>query len=193
VIVDIGAGGTKILILRGHQICFYRRLELGGAAMNEAVARTLNIAPQEAARLRREVARSAGTAADDTPERTLAVTDAVRGVLLEIAKEIGLCLRYFSVTFRGSRPEHVLLTGGEANIPLVHETLAAELGGTVQVAQPLHNLDLSSETVRIERRGHLAQWAVATGLALRSAAGVDAAATSPAVGPATANAARGAA
>ena len=52
-----------------------------------------------------------------------------------LAREIGLCLRYHSVTFRGNKPGRVLLAGQPAPEPLlaaVRETLAVEVS-------PLHN------------------------------------------------------
>jgi type IV pilus assembly protein PilM len=162
VVIDLGGSSTKVMILRGHQVCFYRRLDLGGAAMTEALAAKLNITPVEAAALRRQV----GVEAD--PAKATAVSDAVRGVLAEIAREVGLCLRYYSVTFRGNRPEHIHVCGGEAHGPLVAGVFEKELGSGVEIADPLDGLDLSDPTVRIERRGRLSEWALVCGLALRA-------------------------
>ncbi len=162
VVIDLGASSTKVMIMRGHHVCFYRRLELGGAAMNRAVAAKLNITPTEAAALRRQL----GAEAD--PARATAVSDALRAVLADIAREIGLCLRYYSVTFRGNRPEHIHVCGGEAHLPLVAGVFEKELGSGVEIAEPLDGLDLADPSVRIERRGKLSEWAVAAGLALRA-------------------------
>src|SRR5205823_4246736 len=43
-----------------------------------------------------------------------AVYDATRNLLEEIASQIQLCLRYFAVTFRGHRPQKIVLSGGES-------------------------------------------------------------------------------
>ncbi len=93
--------------------------------------------------------------------------EAIRTPVNELAKEIGLCLRYYSVTFRGGRPGQVELVGGEAAQPRLPELIAEQLEVDVALGKPLAGIELSSSQIAIERRGSQSEWAVAAGLALR--------------------------
>jgi hypothetical protein len=55
------------------------------------------------------------------------VFDATRSTMEELGREIGLCLRYYSVTFRGQRPNKLRLLGGEAADPMLLGVLNAAL------------------------------------------------------------------
>ena len=95
--------------------------------------------------------------------------DAVRGEVEALAKEIALCLRYCSVTFRGLRFVTVTFTGGEAYEPALRELIGQHLNLPCVIGQPLRGVDVSGLDLG-NRRGHLAEWAVCTGLALRGTA-----------------------
>ncbi|MGH7179684.1 MAG: pilus assembly protein PilM, partial [Tepidisphaeraceae bacterium] len=169
--VDVGARRTLIVIGRGHDISFIKPIEIGGRQFHEAVARKLNMTPDEARALRRRLTESntapdSAAPATDDPVRQ-AVLDATRSGMEEMARELALCLRYFSVTFRGQRPERVRLYGGEANDPQLQATLGSVLPIPVEVARPLHSVD-TSRMRHSDRRGPMSEWAVALGLGLRS-------------------------
>jgi type IV pilus assembly protein PilM len=175
--VDIGHACTKVLILRGQRVVFFKLIDIGGHRLDESVAQHLNISLTDAADLRRRMSeRSAKD--ENNPEPALssrrasvdrAVSESVRTVMGELSKEIGLCLRYYSVTFGGSRPAKVYVIGGEAHELLVSKVLADHLQLDVVVGDPLHGMDLSGDSITIERRGARPQWAMAAGLALRHA------------------------
>ena len=93
------------------------------------------------------------------------IRDAVRGRVEELAREIALCLRYCSVTFRGLRPSNVLMAGGEVYDPAIMELLAENLGVECIVSQPMRGIDASSMST--SQRTPMCEWAVAAGLAMR--------------------------
>jgi type IV pilus assembly protein PilM len=121
VILDLGYDYSKILICRHGRVLFYKQIDAAGRQINEFLANKLNLGIQDIdeARiniLKRETQESeegdASTAkpGDATIGRTL--IDAQRLISTELTREISLCLRYFSVTFRGHRPERAWVTGG---------------------------------------------------------------------------------
>jgi type IV pilus assembly protein PilM len=178
-VVDIGAAGSKIVILKGHQIAFYRRIEIGGHTLCKTLAERLQIATSDAIEVRRQIACGAVEAADDSKplfgsarrqDLERAVYDATRTVMSDLAKEIGLCLRYYSVTFRGARPDGLLLCGGESGDPRLCQFLGEQLELKAIQADVLFGVDAGAAHVLMERRGTQSQWAVATGLALRRSA-----------------------
>ncbi len=177
VIAEIGRSGTRVTVARGRRIVFIKQIDIGGASFTEAVAKQLNLDGQEAYDLRvrimkeqsgvapRPSADAAEAERRDSIEWTL--RDAMRGRVAELAREIALCLRYCSVTFRGLRPDRVVLTGGEAYDPALASLLAESLGVECAVGRPLRSVDVARMDVAANRRGTLAEWAVCAGLALR--------------------------
>jgi hypothetical protein len=88
----------------------------------------------------------------------------------QLARELSLCLRYYSVTFRGQRPSRVRLIGGEAVDPQLHLILGAGLTVPVESGRPLHNVNTSNMRPS-DRRGYMSEWTVAFGLSLKRTTG----------------------
>lgn len=176
VCVEIGRSGSNVIILRGSRVMFFKPVEVGGAKINHAVAEHLDLSLADATELRRKLAASGDEITPETEQLfgstrrenvRRAVFEAVRPIIGELANEVSLCLRYYSVTFRGQRPNQVMLAGGEAHDPTVLRVMNEQLEAEVAVADPLDGIDLSSNQVAIERRAGRTEWTVATGLALR--------------------------
>ena len=179
VILDLGARASRVIVARGRQVVFIKIIDIGGQAFDEAVAAQLNLDLADAIELRARVMQEHAKALGgnrksdhDEPEETRSdvdwtIRDAVRGRVEDLAREIALCLRYCSVTFRGLRPNIVLMAGGEVYDPAVTELLAENLGIDCTVAQPLRGIDVSCVMAGMGRRGPMCEWAVASGLAMR--------------------------
>jgi type IV pilus assembly protein PilM len=105
----------------------------------------------------------------DTSTRQ-AVVDAISAVAEELAKEISLCFRYCTVTFRGKRVERAVFAGGGAYEDILLNVLRRQLTVEIEVAQPLKGFDLMNVDFRGDRRGLLCEWAVAVGLSLKGLA-----------------------
>jgi len=184
VFVDIGAQFTTVVFGRGGEICFVKQMPIGGENFDREIAAKLGVEVGEAAMLRSRLRVEKGLPASqmqsidpdkgsptlDTATRQV-IADAIGTVAEELAKEISLCLRYYTVTFRGKRVERVLLTGGEAYENILLNVLARQLAVEIEVAQPLKGFDLSAEGMHInldsDRRGLLCEWAIAVGLSLK--------------------------
>ncbi|MCX5672465.1 MAG: pilus assembly protein PilM [Planctomycetota bacterium] len=169
VYADIGAQ-TTVVIARGRDLVFVKTIPIGGSVFNRAVAECLELAPAEAEALRRRLSRrpSGETADAEGADRVArAVSDALRPHLEDLADEIGLCLRYYSVTFRGPRLESLTFVGGEAHDPSVSTALAARLGLEARMGDPLRGVRTDSLDRVLDRRGVRAEWATAFGLSLK--------------------------
>lgn len=166
---DIGAD-TTMIIARGREIVFVKMIPIGGSVFNRAVADCLELVPAEAEALRRRVARRRANGNGHGPEAdraTRAVSDAIRPHLEDLADEIGLCLRYYSVTFRGPRPGSILFTGGEAHDPTVPAMLGDRLGMEVEIGDPFRGVRTDHLGPILDRRAVRAEWATAFGLSLK--------------------------
>jgi len=175
VIVDVGARRTQVVIGKGRDITFLKPVEIGSDHLQEAVSRKLAITMDEARALRRRLieANPADPSKPEAPEMAArrdpvqqAVFDAARSTMEDLGREIALCLRYYSVTFRGQRPNKVKLVGGESCDPLVVGVLNAALGIPVESARPLFSVDTSRMRAG-ERCGAMGEWAMALGLSVK--------------------------
>jgi len=186
VFVDVGSSFTTVVFGRGGDISFVKQITIGGERFVKEVAARLGISVHEARMLRESLwAEKRLSTANTTPgepessdrwEKLEASTrqtivDAVTTVAEEMAREISLCLRYYTVTFRGKRVERAVFAGGRAYEDILLSVLRRQLTVEVEVAQPLRGFDLSNERASInfdsDRRGLLCEWAVAVGLALK--------------------------
>jgi type IV pilus assembly protein PilM len=169
VLIDVGMNRTQVLIGKGREISFFKTIEGGGARFNDAVSRKLGITADEARAIRRRLATAAST--DTTPESVRqAVFDATRSGMEELTREISLCLRYYSVTFRGQRPARVRLLGGEAFDPQLLSTLSGVLNVPVEAGRPLFSVNCA-RMAGFDNKKPSPQWALAMGLGLKRSLG----------------------
>ena len=96
-----------------------------------------------------------------------AVIDAMSPVIEELAKEVSRCFKYYSVTFRGQRPQEAFFTGGQAYEATLLNALKRHLGVEIKIAQPLRGFDLSMANFSIREEAAMCEWAVAMGLAIK--------------------------
>jgi type IV pilus assembly protein PilM len=180
VIVDVGARRSHVVIGKGREISFMKPIEIGSNHLHEAISRKLEITGEEARGLRRRLIEGGDAEAADANPATAAaakrdpvrqaVFDATRSTMEELAREIGLCLRYYSVTFRGQRPSKVRLLGGEAADPQLLGVLNGALSVPVEAGRPLFSVN-HDQMDPADRRGTMSEWALALGLALKQTVG----------------------
>jgi type IV pilus assembly protein PilM len=186
VFVDVGCRCTTVVFGRGGEISFVKEIPIGGENFTEEAAKKLGISASEAERLRNTLrveegkpACGAGAAKSDSDKNDKQVdestkqemVDAIGSVAEELTKEISLCLRYYTVTFRGKRVQRAVFAGGGAYEDILLDVLRREMTVDVEIAEPLKGIDLSSEGASIgfgnNRRGLLCKWAVAVGIGLK--------------------------
>ncbi|MBN2217965.1 MAG: pilus assembly protein PilM [Pirellulales bacterium] len=156
--ISIGASCTTLVIARGENPQFIKQIDFGGRQMDEAVARDLRMKLTDAAALRRHHGDRRADRRD--PEVARSIADATRPLLEILANDLAMCMRYYSVTFRGQTLARAVLGGGEASAGLA-EWLSTRLDLSCELADPTRPFRQSSLS------GRAAQWDVAVGLALR--------------------------
>jgi type IV pilus assembly protein PilM len=186
VFVDVGSQLTTVVFGRGGEISFVKQIPIGGNKFTQEIAAKLGVDGSEAEMLRKALQTeksispsrndSMGQSADGNEQKLEAATrqaivDATSAVAEDLTREISLCLRYYTVTFRGKRVEQAFFTGGGAYEYILLDVLKRQLAVEVQVAQPLKGFDMSRgrENLRFDsdRRGLLCEWSVAVGLSLK--------------------------
>jgi type IV pilus assembly protein PilM len=166
---DIGAE-TTVVIAEGRDIVFVKSIPIGGELFNRSVAECLDLSPVEAEALCRQTAgqrRDPEREGAEAEQVNRAVLDAIRPHIEDLASEIALCLRYFTVTFRRSGPERLVLTGGGSHDPAVTEALSARLSVPAEVGDPFRGMRTNEIEPVLDRRGCRSEWATAVGLSLK--------------------------
>ncbi len=184
VFVDMGSQFTTVVFGRGGEVSFVKQIPIGGEKFNREIAAKLAISIKETETLRKALRaeRCLSAAQFDSTEQAggnkqldattrQVMVDVISTIAEELAREISLCFRYYTVTFRGRRVERAVFAGGEAYESILINILKRQLSVEVEAAQPLKGFDLSSEKENInfdsDRRGLLCEWAIAVGLGLK--------------------------
>jgi len=186
VFVDVGSRFTTVVFGRGGEISFIKQIQIGRQKFTNEIAIKLGIETGEAETLQETLRVDPGLlslksdASKQSPYENWhnidmstrqAMVDAVSAVAEDLVKEISLCLRYYTVTFRGKRVERAVFAGGGAYEDILLNILKRKLAVEIELAQPLRGFDLSSGRIRVnfdsDKRGLFCEWAVAVGLALK--------------------------
>ena len=182
VFIDVGSRFTTVVFGRGCEISFVKQIPIGGEKFNRQIATKLGISTVEAQRLRdtllkersvnsRKESVSAGQDLNgqsslDVSTRQVMV-DTIGAVAEELAREISLCFRYYTVTFRGKRVERAIIAGGGAYENILLTVLKRQLTVEIEMAQPFRGIDMVNINFDSDRRGLLCEWAVALGIGLK--------------------------
>jgi type IV pilus assembly protein PilM len=94
------------------------------------------------------------------PEIARGIAEATRPVIDKLTNEVSMCVRYYSVAFRGQPLKRMIVAGGEATAALA-ERLGTQLDIKSELGDPLRAFESASLP------GRRCQWDVALGLAMR--------------------------
>jgi type IV pilus assembly protein PilM len=178
VFLDIGYTASRVVVSRGSNLIFFKSIPVGGICFDELVAEQLDLNPSDATQLRyrwyrQHVAAITGQfdqlSEDDRVSEDLqqALLAALRPALEQLAKEVSLCLRYCSVTFRGMRTQSVTVAGGEACNGDVLRVLSDLTNVPFNIGKAMRNIGAEGEFGGSDRRTGQPEWATAVGLALK--------------------------
>ncbi len=186
VFVDVGSCFTTVVFGRAGEISFVKQIQIGGQKFTHEIAAKLGInvgeaeTLQEALRVDPELFSSKSDTSEQTPVENCqnidmstrqVMVDAVSTIAEDLVREISLCLRYYTVTFRGKRVERAVFAGGGAYEDILLNILKRRLAIEIELAQPLRGFDLTSGRINVnfnsDTRGLFCEWAVVVGLGLK--------------------------
>ncbi len=180
VFIDVGGQFTTVVFGRATENSFAKQIPIGGEKFDRQIATRLGVEIDQARSLRMKLRseKSADVQSDchaadqadlDTSTRQ-AIADAVGIVAEELAREIALCFRYYTVTFRGKRVERAVFAGGGSYENILMNILRRQLPAEIELAQPLKSFDMANVHFESDRRSLLSEWSVAVGLGLKGLA-----------------------
>src|SRR3954454_20430213 len=164
VVVSIGHDRSTFAVSDGRVCEFTRVLDWGGSTLDVAIARELNVAPSEAAPVKKELSLASTTAPEGlTPEQAEAVREAVRRQLQTFARELVSSLQFYQNQPNSLGIGEIVLTGGTAQLAGLAEELQKLIGVRVTVGDPLSRVKLGKKVGETEQLGSLS---VAIGLGI---------------------------
>jgi len=176
---QVGAGGDPtaalVAVAIGHErstfavsdgrVCeFTRVLEWGGAALNVALARTLDAAPSEVEGVKRALSLVDETVPEGlTAEQAEKAREAVRRAIQSFARELVSSLQFYQNQPGSLGIGEIVLTGGTTHLPGLADELEKLIGVRVRVGDPLARIRVSKKVGEPPQVGSLA---VAIGLGI---------------------------
>lgn len=155
-IIDVGASVMTLTVMRNGQQVYSREQAFGGSQLTLDIARHYGMNFEEA-----EAAKRGNTVPEGYESELLAP------FMESLALEASRALQFFFTSTQFSQVDHIVLSGGCANIAGVDEVVATRTQVNTLVANPFANMVLSD---RVRPKGLMADASslmVACGLALR--------------------------
>ncbi len=169
-LVDMGAEASNLVLIDRGKIVFTRVIVGGGNLLTGAIAQSLRINLQDAARFKEEFARllennvtKQEESAHGNDFRMIAADMAIREVLGDFIREIRRSLDYYRTQPQATPVTGLIISGGTALLPGLANFLRQELELPVEVGSGLAG---AVGTPQLD-----AGFALATGLALREVTG----------------------
>ena len=164
VVVAVGHDRSTFAVSDGRVCEFTRVLDWGGATLNVAIARELDIAPSEA----EPVKRTLSLTHEDTPEgltdeQASRARDAIRRQLQSFARELVSSLQFYQNQPDSLGIGEIILTGGSVHLRGLAEELQTLIGVSVRPGDPLTRVKVGKKIKDAEQMGSLA---IAIGLGI---------------------------
>lgn len=165
-LIDIGANTTSVVILTDNVPQFVRIIPAGGAELTQALRAGLEVAPGEAERIKATV----GLAKQVSSQEEQQAVEIIYRVTGELLTSLRNTVSYFVNTRPTTPVDHIVLTGGGAQLSGLAEALGEMTRLPAVLGDPFHAVGLSRHLDAAILRQNSSTLAAAVGLALRSAA-----------------------
>jgi type IV pilus assembly protein PilM len=157
VVVSVGHDRSTFAVSDGRVCEFTRVLDWGGANLNIAIARELDIAPSEA----EPIKRALSLMRPDTPEglsedQARRARDGIQRQLQSFARELVSSLQFYQKQPNSLGIGEIVLTGGTAHLHGLAEELQTLIGVSVRPGDPLTRVKVGKKIKDAEQVGSLA-------------------------------------
>lgn len=156
-ILDIGHTMTTLSVMQQGKIIYTREQVFGGKQLTQDVQNRYGLSYEEAGRAKKD-----RTLPDDFE------TEVLMPFLEAVVQQAARSLQFFFSSSQFNEIDHILLAGGNANIPGLSKLLQQKLGYRVTVANPFLQMGFSPQIDLKKIENDAPSLMVACGLALRS-------------------------
>ncbi|MDM1249035.1 pilus assembly protein PilM [Acinetobacter sichuanensis] len=156
-ILDIGHTMTTLSVMQNGKIIYTREQVFGGKQLTQDVQSRYGLSFEEAGRAKKD-----RTLPDDYE------TEVLIPFLEAVVQQAARSLQFFFSSSQFNEIDHILLAGGNANIPGLAKLLQQKLGYRVTVANPFLQMGFSPQIDLKKIENDAPSLMVACGLAMRS-------------------------
>lgn len=156
-ILDIGHTMTTLSVMQKGKIIYTREQVFGGRQLTQDIQSRYGLSFEEAGRAKKE-----RTLPDDYD------TEVLEPFLDAVVQQAARSLQFFFSSSQFNEIDHILLAGGNANIPGLAKLLQQKLGYRVTIANPFLQMGFSPQIDIKKIENDASSLMVACGLALRS-------------------------
>ena len=156
-ILDIGHTMTTLSVMQKGKIIYTREQVFGGRQLTQDVQSRYGLSFEEAGRAKKE-----RTLPDDYD------TEVLEPFLDAVVQQAARSLQFFFSSSQFNEIDHILLAGGNANIPGLAKLLQQKLGYRVTIANPFLQMGFSPQIDIKKIENDASSLMVACGLAFRS-------------------------
>jgi type IV pilus assembly protein PilM len=157
VVVSVGHDRSTFAVSDGRVCEFTRVLDWGGASLNVAIARELDIAPSEAEPIKRMLSLThADTPEGLTEDQARRARDGIQRQLQSFARELVSSLQFYQKQPNSLGIGEIVLTGGTAHLHGLAEELQTLIGVSVRPGDPLTRVKVGKKIKDAEQVGSLA-------------------------------------
>jgi type IV pilus assembly protein PilM len=165
VAVSIGHDRSTFAVSDGRTCQFTRVLDWGGASLDTAIGKALDLPAAEASRVKHRLSLETGAILPEglTQAQAAAALDAVRRQLQSFARELVSSLQFYQKQPESLGIGEIIVTGGTAHLPGIEAELERLIGVAVRIGAPLDRVRVSKRVAVDDQIGSLA---VAIGLGI---------------------------
>lgn len=156
-ILDIGHTMTTLSVMKNNKVIYTREQVFGGKQLTQEIQNRYGLSFEEAGR-----AKKSRTLPDDYDIEVL------EPFLEAVVQQAARSLQFFFSSSQFNEIDHILLAGGNANIPGLAKLLQQKLGYRVTIANPFLQMGFSPQIDIKKIENDASSLMVACGLALRS-------------------------
>ena len=156
-ILDIGHTMTTLSVMQNNKVIYTREQVFGGKQLTQEIQNRYGLSFEEAGR-----AKKSRTLPDDYDIEVL------EPFLEAVVHQAARSLQFFFSSSQFNEIDHILLAGGNANIPGLAKLLQQKLGYRVTIANPFLQMGFSPQIDIKKIENDASSLMVACGLALRS-------------------------
>lgn len=159
-LIDMGASGIQVNILKDMVSVFTREIQLGGNSYNEELQKRFGLNSEDA-----EMLKLGGDVAGVDTDLT---QDAIQQVTDHLVQEVRRSIDFFSATFADEQVQKIYITGGVSLTKNILDSLSDGLSVAVEILDPFSRMNVSEKDFDLEYVKTVAPFfSVAAGLATR--------------------------
>lgn len=156
-IIDIGATMTTLSVLMDSGTPYTREQLFGGKQLTEEIQRRYSLSVEEAG-----LAKKRGGLPDDYE------TEVLQPFKEAVVQQVTRSLQFFYSSSAYDDVDHIVLAGGTSSIEGLAEMVASKLGTPTSIANPFHDMSLSSKINETSLINDAPALMIACGLSMRS-------------------------